>query len=90
MSEGKIVSPIYREDYCFNNYADLFNGLKEFDNILANRIDSNYMSLIQDLYAIKPEIHEEVLDKIAEQYNNNRYTKKTLEYYKTLWHLHKD
>lgn len=87
MSAGKIVSPIYKEEYCFNNYADLTDGLKKFEEILAQRIDSNYMQLIIDLNSIKPEINKELLDKIMAQYISNKHISKTIGYYRSLWHL---
>jgi len=87
ISEKKIVSPVYAAEYCFNSYADLAKGIQWFDKVVEERIDTNYMELIRDLYRLKPEIEEHEFAKLEEKYAANQYMKKTLAYYKTLWHL---
>lgn len=87
ISEGKIVSPVYAEEYCFHNYADLPKGIQWFDKVVEHRIDENYMELIRDLYAIQPEISKEEFMHLEEKYGGNKYMKQTIQYYKTLWHL---
>lgn len=87
ISEGKIVTGIYAAEYGFNNFADLPKGIQWFDGVIENRMDANYMELIRDLYAIQPEIDRESFAKLEQQYGSEKDTKRTIQYYKTLWHL---
>ena len=87
ISEGKIASAVYREEYCFNSYAELPKGIQWFDKVIEERMDANYIELLKDLYTIQPEIDKTELNALEEKYANNRYVKKTISYYRTLWHL---
>ena len=87
MSEGKFASAVYKEEYCFNSYAELPKGIQWFDQIVESRMDVNYMELLQDLYAIQPEIDKEAFTALEETYGEDKYMKKTIQYYKTMWHL---
>lgn len=87
ISEGKIVSGIYAEAYLFNHYADLPKGIQWFDGVMEHRMDTNYMELIQDLYAIQPEIDKAAFALLEDTYGTDKYMKRTIQYYKTLWHL---
>lgn len=87
ISEGKIVSGIYAEEYQFHNYADLPKGIQWFDDVMKDRMDANYVELLQDLYAIQPEIDKAAFALLEDTYGADKYMKKTIQYYKTLWHL---
>lgn len=85
---GSFVGPIYEKDYYFNFFSDLPKCLAEFDAHLKKRMNEGYLRLLQDLWAIKPQIDPEDLAALEEQTREwGKDAEKTVKYYKALWHI---
>jgi len=86
---GKFVTPVFEKEYYFNFFSELPKKLNEFDKHIKERMDENYLRLIRDLQAMKPEIKVGALESLEAE-TKERWGKgamETLQYYKTLWHL---
>lgn len=89
MSEGVITTPVFVKEYFLNGYHELSKCLKDFDRLIAEKIDANYVELITDLYEIKPNIESKEISELEESLSMQEKSKqKTCQYYSILWHLH--
>lgn len=88
---GSFVGPIYEKDYYFNFFYELPKRIAEFDAHLNERMDAGYVRLLDDLWQITPQIDFERLKSMEWIANEKwgKYALKTLQYYKTLWHINK-
>ncbi len=90
MSQGVKTTPIFKKKYYLASYAELPRCLEEFEQAIRERIDDNYWALIDDLYALSPEINRESFQILEDNMRDSgRGVLKTLGYYKTLWHMQK-
>ena len=89
MCNGERVTPVFKKEYFFNSFGELPKCLEAFDKEIRARMDSNYLELINDLYAIKPEIDSDDLNALENncQLGNFKGELQTLNYYKVMWHL---
>lgn len=87
MCKGKIVTPIYKKWYYLNSFSELPSCLNDFDQEIKTKVDSGYFNLIEDLYALKPDIDVELFKNFIETMGVNERLKETLKYYEMLWHV---
>ena len=89
LCKGAFVTPLFEKEYYFTFFHELPKKLKEFDEHIKDRMDENYLQLIYDLQAMKPEINTEKVATLEAETKEKwcRGANETVQYYKTLWHL---
>ena len=89
LSKNIFITPVFEKEYYFNLFGELPKKLSEFDVHIKERMDENYLRLIRDLQAIKPEINVEAVAELeaAAKEKWGRGANETIQYYKTLWQL---
>ncbi len=89
LRKGQRVTPVFTKEYYFNFFNELPGCLEDFDKVLRFRMDQNYLELIDDLYAIRPDINEHTINqlekKVHEEYGSACV--EVLNYYKVIWHF---